>query len=268
MVLIFLYWIWGSLVYKKGARISYLPNNYIYGWLNFSEYWSFHQGLPKSEKALIKRCLKDSPHDKVVAVDVGANIGLFTLTFAGLGYSEIHAFEPINETFTRLQKNIASNTFAGKIVPICLGLGEKEGFVEFEVSSSSPATNSISRADGQSLNNFEKRCISIASLDQYCDQNKIDCINFLKIDVEGMEILVLKGAQQLLQNKRVLNLLLEVCPYNLQKSGFTVKELYDLFNKFDYIPHFILEDGSLGDIPTLNELQLTTLTNLLLIPAQ
>ena len=97
-------------------------------WISFSEYWSFQDIVPERERLFVERWLDGSSEPEVVAIDIGANVGAFTLLVASLG-STVHAFEPIPETFCRLKKNLQFNGLIGNAHLNCLAVGEGSGLV-------------------------------------------------------------------------------------------------------------------------------------------
>jgi hypothetical protein len=102
-------WFLNRQLFGKTPSINCTSKTKISGWLNFSEYWSFSQGIPQAEKLLMKKCFCNLSNQKTVAIDIGANIGLFTVTLSDVGYSNIHSFEPVPQTFSRLETNVKNN---------------------------------------------------------------------------------------------------------------------------------------------------------------
>ena len=137
-------WVLARTLSRSGTKLAVActSDTKICGWLNFSEYWSFRYGIPQAEKALMERCLNSAFQNKTVAIDIGANLGLFTVTLAGLGYSEIHAFEPVPQTFTRLKANVANNQLLENVRLNCIAVGSKEGSLTFQIFEKSPAIHS------------------------------------------------------------------------------------------------------------------------------
>jgi FkbM family methyltransferase len=150
-------------------------------------------------------------------IDVGANIGLYALTFAKLiGEKEgiVFAFEPSDEAFTKLNQNIKLNNFKN-IKAFKLGVSNEIGETEFYMTEDD-AYNSLGKTPMRRI--IEKRNIPITTLDKFIEDNDIDEINILKIDTEGADYLVLRGATKLLENK---NPPIILCEYNkITKSGY------------------------------------------------
>lgn len=260
-------WFFHQFVLTNRPALCVTSNTQICTWLNFSEYWSFRHGIPQSEKVFIEKCLNKTNSRPSVAIDIGANIGLFTIFLAELGYSQVHAFEPVPQTFDRLKLNLASNQLLEKVKLNCIALGSQEGFVEFQIFEKSPAINRfISPSDRNLQNNYSLKRVTVNTLDRYCDDNHIDKIDFLKIDVEGMEPLVVQGAYNILTKKGVSNILMEICPANLENAGTDINQLYNSLIKVGYFPHILLENGEIGEKLAVEDLKKMRLANVVVIP--
>ncbi len=260
-------WVIAHTLSGAGPAVACTSNTQVSDWLNFSEYWSFHQGIPKPEKRLMERCLNSLSQERTVAIDIGANVGLFTIALAGIGYSEIHAFEPVPQTFARLKANITNNRLVKNISLNCLAVGSEEGFAEFQIFDNSPAINRLVKSSNHHLKITSTQRVPITTLDQYCSEQEISKIDFLKIDVEGMEPLVIQGAENLLINRCISTILLEICPANLEVVGNSIQGLYESFAKVGYLPHRLLESGEFGELLKLEDLQSMTLANVVVIPS-
>lgn len=246
---------------RKPIRKLKCKNGDIYfrEWITFSEYWMFRDLIPSNEIAFMEQVLhkNDKPS---VAFDIGANIGTFSCWMASLG-NEVHSFEPIPTTFCRLQSNLAFNRPTGVSHLNCCGIGAETGLVSFEIQTKAPAKNRIATANAK-----ETQSIAIFSLDDYCESKGVEYIDFAKVDVEGMEPLVLRGARNLLNQKQIGVMLLEVCPWNLEHAGMSVEILYAEICECDYEPFTLSDDGSVGQILSFDELKTMELENIVLLP--
>ena len=122
-----------------------------------------------------------------VVVDAGANLGVFSLLAARLGARRVYAFEPVRETFLRLEENIALNGFTGKIVPVNKALGASRKSMQLSYSCAGDATASLVFRQGQK---FQR--VAVIALDSFMKgRGRVD---FIKMDVEGYEAEVLTGA--------------------------------------------------------------------------
>ena len=224
------------LVDFKGVRVG--------GFISFSEFWWWRRGLEPEDLAVIS-AVHASSGGRKVAVDVGANLGLFSLSFAAAGYPEIHSFEPIPETFKRLRANLAMNPkLAPKITANNCGLGSSEGSFTFVVSQNSPGTNRFG-TDDETLAPDESRIeCKVTTLDSYCQAHGLTEIDFLKMDVEGFECAVLRGASGLLGRGAVRFIYAEVVPDMLMAAGSSLEEFSKLVESFNFEPVVLRGDRS------------------------
>lgn len=115
-------------------------------------------------------------------IDAGLNIGLFSL-FASQFAKQIYAFEPAKETFELAQLNIKDNNVKN-VKLINKGIGIKNEDVEFYNLANTTASNTMKDFKSQATST-EK--VSLIRLDTFVKQEKIDKIDFLKLDIEGTE---------------------------------------------------------------------------------
>ena len=140
---------------------------------------------------VIAKCLTKGNH----FIDVGASIGLMSV-FAGRLTKEgkVLSFEPQKERFEVLKKNIELNG-CHNIQPFNNGLAEKPGKAKLFTDYFSPSV--VDDLNHQSR--YEE--INMLTLDDVLKMEKIQQVRFIKIDVEGFEMNVLKGGQHLLSGK-------------------------------------------------------------------
>ena len=173
-------------------------------------------------------------------VDIGANIGCHTLHLAscvGPG-GRVIAFEPTAWARGRLIDNLALNQFQQVVVQE-LGLSDQKGSVETSIQSSY-------RLDGGS--DETNALIHFVTLDEYFVNNPVDRLDFIKIDTDGMEFRILRGAENTLRRFKP-HLLFEVAPEGLEENGSSAVELLEWLRKLGYE---FYHDGSLK--PYSNEL--------------
>ena len=263
MLLAYARWVAAKVTTGKSPRLA-LPGGVLIGeWLSFSEYWSFQNIIPQSERLFVERCLSGK---RGIAFDVGANVGAFTCLIASRGHS-VHSFEPIPETFCRLKNNVRSNGLLGRCRLNCLAVGHERGLVTFHIQEDSPATNRMAMS-GERLSTkpMNEQVVATIDLDGYCQSQNVESIDFVKIDVEGMEPYVLQGARALLQERRIAAAMIEICPGNLRAVGLSPADLYREFETARYSPYAVNEDGSPGGKFSLTQIQATSLANVALLP--
>jgi FkbM family methyltransferase len=136
-----------------------------------------------------------------IAVDVGANLGLYSLAMARQVYpsGKVISFEPASESFMVLNDHIKRNGLTDMIEPHMCVIGDQPGVCIF-TQDGALGTNRIGGSNSQGKN---AKAVSrmVKTLDQFFDQKGL-LPDLMKIDVEGYEISVLKGAQKILSRKR------------------------------------------------------------------
>jgi FkbM family methyltransferase len=166
------------------------------------------------------------PGRKIVVFDVGANVGDWTcavLEQAGnLAGLEVHAFEPCTGTYNMLLKRIDELPGIAKVVPVRKACSSSTGTGALHVVGVGAGTNSLTCAEP--TDNVEH--VELISIDDYCRTSTIDHVSLFKIDAEGHDIEVIKGAIRMLQQRNVDVLQFE---YN-QRWIFNGSFLRDAFN--------------------------------------
>lgn len=165
-------------------------------------------------------------------LDVGANIGIYSLmaSVKAGNNGKVYAFEPAEWAINRLKKNISINKFSN-IEVIEKGVGEAPGHFNFYVCEDD-AYNSLGNSPMEGVK--EVRKIEVITVDDFVRERELSKVDVLKIDTEGADYLVLKGASSLLQSK---NPPIIFCEYNKNiKEGFefTLKDFDQFLNNMGY----------------------------------
>jgi FkbM family methyltransferase len=195
------------------------------------------RGFEEKERAFHKAFLR--PGD--VYVDIGANIGLFSLIAArrvGPG-GRVYAIEPVSATFRQLQDNVRMNRF-GNVIACQTALSEKPGQAEIYLSSDGlDGFNSIAKPHTE---NYSTEQIAVTTLDDFARQQGISGrIAMIKLDVEGWESHVLAGGKAELAAPGAPVIQIEFSTEGRLASGVSSAELYGMLVKlgyqvFDYDP--------------------------------
>jgi len=125
-------------------------------------------------------------------VDVGANIGVYSLRAARAGCARVLALEPDPSTFARLTRHIRLNR-ADAVIPLAVAAGAEPGRAIYRRGSAS-TTGRLLRLRESSSTNAVEFVVEIEPLARLLDRHGFNTVNLLKIDVEGDEAEVLKGA--------------------------------------------------------------------------
>ena len=174
-----------------------------------------------------------------VIFDVGANIGTVSLKMAkAFPDAKIYAFEPTHYAWKKFQRNLALNPLINKVIfPIQSFVGEKtSAHTQFKAFSSWPV-NSLKENEKRHKIHLgeEKEAIpDQISIDDFVKVKKITDVNFIKIDTDGYEFDVLKGAINTLLTYKPL-VIFEFSSYLIKEKNINIKEYFDFFRKLNYL---------------------------------
>lgn len=119
-----------------------------------------------------------------VVIDGGAFRGETSFWFISQGVKKVYAFEPDLFNYNILLKNIQINSIGDSIIPVNIVLSDSAGTVKIFESNSSMS----------SVNPAGVKSIQSITLDEFVKRNNIESVDFIKLDVEGSEMRILKGA--------------------------------------------------------------------------
>ncbi|AXG71344.1 methyltransferase FkbM domain protein [Kordia sp. SMS9] len=159
-------------------------------------------------------------------VDIGANVGHFSLLASGVSKARTIAIEPIPNTYQKLLRNIKLNALEEKVRCLNIGLGEETGELKF--------TKGFDVMNRVALENENIPTISVP-IEKLDDVLKNETPTFLKIDVEGFEFFVLKGATETLQKPSLKYILLEFNNSG-DKFGITDAQVFEFVTSFGFKP--------------------------------
>ena len=136
------------------------------------------------------------PKRNWIVFDIGAYLGVYSILSAYMG-AIVYAFEPILENYILLLVNLSmnANKLAGKVIPRKFAIGNYLG------KAFMLKRGRCSRI----VKKLSRRCeeVKIITIDEFCRRNDIKFINLMKIDTEGYELQVLKGAQHMLAQHKI-----------------------------------------------------------------
>lgn len=157
------------------------------------------------ESQIVRRLLRPG----MTFVDVGANVGYYTaLAAEAVGpQGRVLAFEPSEYAFPRLKRMVDANRLTW-VTPLECGLAEAPGQIILYGGSENDAFNNHTASMVPS-DNPHRRLVETDTLDRVAARLEIDHVDVMKIDVDGFEIQVLRGAQRLLETSRIAVIMLE-----------------------------------------------------------
>ena len=169
------------------------------------------------------------------AIDVGANIGFYTVMFAkNLAQQKVLSIEPAKSTLQRLQRNVALNGVMHKVEVFEGVASNRNGAVEIKTIKGKEEYSSLGAMDHPSITKEKWALEEVmgATLDELVKQKSLDP-GFLKVDVEGVEHLVFTGAKKVLSEKRPV-ILSELSDFLLKRNGSSAREVIDLIKSHGY----------------------------------
>ena len=172
-----------------------------------------------------------------VLVDVGANVGMYTVWAAKTRGVRVFAFEPESQNYGLLNRNLMLNELGESVKAYCLALSDAAGLSELHLASTDPGTSCHQLGEKVDHNHrpvqpkFSQGCVS-ARLDDLVRDGVVPPPQHIKIDVDGFEPRVIAGAAQVLRARETRSLLIEV-NQNLPDHMQMVKELNALGFRHD-----------------------------------
>lgn len=175
-------------------------------------------------------------HPGDVYVDVGANIGYYTLVAAqrvGLE-GKVIAYEPDTDNFSLLQANVNRNHLS-QVSCFNLALSDRNAVGQLYLSEDNFGDHRIY----VSADDRKSRTITLVNGEEHVLQQTTR-IDFLKIDTQGYEFFVVNGLARLIEkNRSHLRMILEFCPYGIRHSGADGHELVRLLQDMKMQYHII-----------------------------
>jgi FkbM family methyltransferase len=219
-----------------------------------------HGEWEPEETELVKKLIK--PGD--VFVDVGANLGYYTLLAVRVGASHAYAFEAQPSTYELLGKNVIINWMTKFITYENLAVYSHTTDLEFFVRDRYPGNSSVGFTAPEQLEKWFDTTTPVkvhaVSLDDYF-RDRPGKIDLIKVDVEGAEPAVFEGARQTLARNRDAKILCEWSPDQMATARQDPAHLVEIWAELGFRAH-VLHTG-LNEVP-LRSLLTSGYQNLLL----
>lgn len=168
-----------------------------------------------------------------VCIDAGANFGWYTTLIADRTGSQgsVHAFEPVPKTFAELQRNVSLNSERRNTFLNALALSESDSTATITLFDKQPTGHASLARKGKGV---AIQCRT-KSLDQYLAENEIENVNFLKVDVEGAELDLLKGATRIFSQEVPPVIVMEMALEQSRHFGYLPNDLLNfILSMADY----------------------------------
>ena len=195
-----------------------IPGDIISGHIAFNGFYELE----------LSREIAGLSRDGAVFVDVGANMGYFSLLWAGLNpHGRVIAFEAAPRNIKLITHNIKQNGFGNCITLVPKAAGHKSGIVHFDTGpTDQTGWGGISNV--ASTSNVE---VPLVRLDEELQALRIDV---LKIDVEGADTWVLYGCEKLLKKRQISRIYFEQNSSRMAALGFAKDDARDFLRSTGY----------------------------------
>lgn len=182
------------------------------------------------------------------AIDVGAHVGFFAIQMAALvgAAGRVYAFEPLDANADLLERSIAENAFTDRLMLRRAAVGAAPGSatLTFAAETLNSGGAYVLRGGTEPLTGNQKKEVPLVALDALDMRRPV---RFIKMDVEGAEPQVIRGAARLLTEDRPL-ILSELHPIQLQRaSGITAGEFLAQLGALGYRAHTIKSPAEASD---------------------
>jgi FkbM family methyltransferase len=209
-------------VTHEGKTISYLTPNTLLKWRVDSLY---------TKEPCTLEWIAGFGADEVL-IDIGANVGMYTVWAAITRGVRVFAFEPEAQNYGLLNRNLMLNGLGERVRAYCLALSNAPGFSELHLASLDAGSSCHQLGEKVDFNHrpaqpkFSQGCLA-ARLDDLVRDGVVPAPQHVKIDVDGFEPKVIAGAAQVLRSAQTRSLLIEV-NQNLPDHMEMVRELNGL----------------------------------------
>lgn len=183
---------WYAKVFSKG-RLAKINHKLLLLALRAKGYNNWRDNVESGEEFFIKNIL--APTNPQLCIDIGANVGTYTLELTRNTDASIISFEPMPDAFAELQDRFM---FQPRVTVENTGVGSSTDNLTIHYNPKMLAHASFSEdvKKVSYVTNKEKLVVPIVSLDDYCSKHDITSIDFIKIDTEGYESEVFEGAKR------------------------------------------------------------------------
>jgi FkbM family methyltransferase len=202
---------------------------------------NFGPALPETtgELQLLDLVAARPSFGSAIVFDVGANAGDYSAAvLARLPSARLYAFEPSETAFRELEKRVGT---AAKLFNVALSDRNASGVLYSDHAGSGIASLFDRDLGHASVAMSRREAVALRALDEVCDEEKVERIDLLKLDVEGSELDVLRGAERLLSRGAIEVIQFEFGGCNIDSRTF----LRDFFSLLGgrYRIYRIVRDG-------------------------
>lgn len=223
----------------KGLKVRIYPNDVI------GRDIYVHGVMEPKESAFVNQFLKPG----MVFFDVGANMGQYTLFGAQrVGKTgKVHSFEPSRRMFGELEYNIQLNKLSDICVLNQAAISEASGTArlsQYEEGAEVYGSLGTQHWADKSIIGYDE--VKTITLDEYIVERNISKIDLIKMDIEGAELLALKGAKRILSQSDAPVIILEMSDRNTSGFGYQAVDIWDFFANLGFSMYSLNRKGRLA----------------------
>jgi FkbM family methyltransferase len=172
-----------------------------------------------------------------VVLDLGANIGLFTLLYARqVGPTgHVHSFEPGVQSFALLKTNTIINGYAN-VTLYNKAVADTDGIAKFLLCTTGDSDNRLMDNSGEKREEID---VELVRLDSLFGNARVD---FIKMDIQGAELLAMKGLRETCGHNPGVRLLIEFSPATLEQADASPREFLELCHSYGFASSILHED--------------------------
>jgi FkbM family methyltransferase len=209
------------------------------------DFWA-HRRTEQHEVTFILSVLEPG----MIFFDVGSNAGLFAISAAKkIGGKGIFAFEPCSSTYALLKENLLLNRLAGvQAVQAALGDSIGEGVLQINARGKD-GLNTLGKPIHYESQVVGQENVRITTLDVFMKEHNVSRVDVMKVDIEGAELMMFRGARNLLERPDAPLILYEGFGFLSRGFGYHPVEILWLLESCGYT--LLLQNGETGKISGL-----------------
>tara|TARA_A100001011_G_scaffold332107_1_gene358971 strand:- start:93 stop:986 length:894 start_codon:yes stop_codon:yes gene_type:complete len=232
--ILFSWWLAKILVPRRKVKINGITFTLTCtNWITHFRWYLFKTKEPETISFIDNYLVEDD-----IFFDIGANVGVFTIYAAKKNKNiKVYSFEPEASNLAMLKENIINNGIINNTLTYGIGISDSVGLSKLHLQDLTPGSalhtedkNNIRASAEGNIPIVWKEGIYVITLDYFCDAIKVKP-NVIKIDTDGNEGKILKGASNVLKSPLLKAIILEMpldqkddCTTILLQSGFKLKE--------------------------------------------
>jgi len=192
----------------------------------------------------------------MVCLDVGANFGEVTLHMARLVGSggAVHAFEPAVLPFTRLSRHVERNArhHGGCVRCYPVALSDRGGTIRMATPTEEAENQGLGSIVSAAPSGYATVDVTAQTLDQFVVEHRLERLDFVKLDIQGAEPLLVRGGLETIRRFRP-RIVSEISAADLSAGGITSRQYCDMFTGLGYRIHRLTRRGVGRRIEAVND---------------